>query len=246
MKASCVCLLPARNAVEHLPGYFRSVAVFADAVIVLDDGSTDETLDIAASTPLVSDVLRNEPRSGYAGWNDGANRRRLLQAAKKLDPDWVVFLDADERLDEEDGLALAAAMSGDALPGCAYGFQHFRMWDEALADPDFRWIYRMFSGDRRYHLPDIKLHFNPVPLEIPSLAWIRTTIRVRHVGADSIEAVQRRIRKYEEVDPQGHHGGDSAHLSAVPERLAPWQRRADSTPFLYNDIGSDAGVAATR
>ena len=103
---SIACLTPVRNAADDLPGMLSSAAGFADCVIALDDGSTDATAALLAGTPHVARVLANPPRTTYAGWDDAANRRRLLAAASELGMDWVVFLDADERIDPGDGAAL--------------------------------------------------------------------------------------------------------------------------------------------
>ena len=43
------CLLPARNCAADLAGSFESVARFADAVVALDDGSTDDTAEQLAA-----------------------------------------------------------------------------------------------------------------------------------------------------------------------------------------------------
>ena len=56
--------------------------------------------------PLVQRVLHNPIRDTYAGWDDAANRQRLLDAAADAHPDWILFLDADERLDPTDATAL--------------------------------------------------------------------------------------------------------------------------------------------
>src|SRR5690606_38453550 len=72
-----VTLLPARNAAADLPGYLENVARFSDAVVALDDGSTDDTFDVLAAHPLVKILLRNPRREDYRGWDDAANRNRL-------------------------------------------------------------------------------------------------------------------------------------------------------------------------
>src|SRR3954462_441992 len=93
--ATIVCLLPVRNGEADLPGYFASIARFADAVVALDDGSTDGTRRLLRANPLVKLVLENPVRPNYAGWDDAANRNRLLEAAAQLDPAWIMSLDAD-------------------------------------------------------------------------------------------------------------------------------------------------------
>ena len=50
-------------------------------------------------------------RAGFAGWDDGENRSRLLAAAAELEPDWILFLDSDERLDGDDAAALREFLS---------------------------------------------------------------------------------------------------------------------------------------
>ena len=88
----------------------------ADLVIALDDGSTDATAEILEASPLVETVLRNPPRASYAGWDDAANRQRLLDAAVEAGVDWALFLDADERIDADDGAALRRFVDAGARP----------------------------------------------------------------------------------------------------------------------------------
>ena len=47
-------LLPARNAEQLLPDWLDNVGSYADAVIALDDGSTDRTRTILEGHPLVT------------------------------------------------------------------------------------------------------------------------------------------------------------------------------------------------
>ena len=126
-----VCLLPARNAERDLPGFLSCVEHFCDAIVALDDGSTDGTGGILGEHPLVTTVLRNEKRETYREWNDAENRNRLLVAAHSLDPEWMISLDADERLDWRDASSLRPFLESDALPGCAYGFRHVPMRNDS-------------------------------------------------------------------------------------------------------------------
>ena len=106
VRASIVCLLPVRNGEQDLPGYLGAASEWCDAVVALDDGSTDGTRQLLEASPLVRVLLDNPPRDSFAGWHDGRNRARLLEAAGDLAPDWIISVDADERIDAEDAAAL--------------------------------------------------------------------------------------------------------------------------------------------
>jgi LCP family protein required for cell wall assembly len=230
-------LLPVRNGEADLVEWFDAVRPWADVVVALDDGSTDATLALLEAEPLVDVLLTNPPRPSAAGWDDGENRRRLLEAAEGADPTWVVWLDADERLTPDDGRALAAFLERDGLPGVAYGLTHCRMWGPDAYDPAIRWVYRVFAWRPGLHLPEGRLHVTPVPTEIPRTAWVRTSIRLQHHGANDADRVEQRLVKYADADPEGEWPTDFGGLDAEPERLVPWTDRADDEPVLLDAEG---------
>ncbi|HEX3834064.1 MAG TPA: glycosyltransferase, partial [Solirubrobacteraceae bacterium] len=235
------CLLPVRNGADDLPDYLEGVARVCDMVIALDDGSTDATPELLRASPLVAKVLQNPRRTTYTGWDDAANRRRLLAAADEFAPRWVLWLDADERIDPDDAAALRTFLDTDALPGFAFGLQHFRMWGDHY-DPDYTWIYRLFAHRPGQILPDQRLHFDPVPVDIHVHAWVETTIRVRHLGAATEKRRQARVRKYREADPAGDWQSDFGGLFAKPEGDLPrWEPRPAGLPVLVPGV-----VAADR
>ncbi len=189
-----VSLVPVRNGAEHLLRYLSAASAFTDAVVALDDGSTDETRRILDGDPLVKIVLTNPRRDTYQGWDDAANRNRLLEAASELDPQWALFLDADEVIPPDDGKELRGFLSGDAIPGLAYGLLRHRMWG-ADYDEAIHWIYRLFAWRPGLTMPSRKLHFNPVPDSIPTDLWVRTSIRVQHFGSASERLLMARRLK---------------------------------------------------
>jgi glycosyltransferase involved in cell wall biosynthesis len=236
MPPRVVCLLPARNAAADLPDFFASAARVCDAVVALDDGSTDETRDILAAHPLVACLLTNPVRADYRNWDDAANRNRLLAAAADLEPDWILSIDADERFDPSDAAALRAFLATDALPGCAYGFRHASM----RGDPDhyvprFQCVYRLFAFEPGQRFPSRRLHFVPVPTSIPRSRWFRTTIRLQHVGSLTAERRLARFEKYIEADPDRAFHQDYGHLlyDPPPGELRRWEPRPPDLPVLF-------------
>jgi glycosyltransferase involved in cell wall biosynthesis len=86
----------------------RSATTRPVEVIVVDDGSTDDTAAVAASTP--GTIFVRQPNAGLA-----AARNRGLEEARG---EYVVFLDADDRL-AEGGINIGAAAL-DENPECAF------------------------------------------------------------------------------------------------------------------------------
>jgi glycosyltransferase involved in cell wall biosynthesis len=80
-------VLIAHNEEKHIAAALASVA-FCDEAVVVDSGSTDRTRELAEAAG--ARVLVNAPWPGFV-----AQRNVAVQAAKH---DWVLALDADERV----------------------------------------------------------------------------------------------------------------------------------------------------
>lgn len=235
-------MLPVRNGEHDLPEYLASVSTYCDAIVALDDGSTDGTYDILAAHPMVKVLLRNPVRPDYRDWDDAANRNRLLAASRELQPQWLISLDADERIDERDAASLRDFLQTDALPGFAYGFRHVPMRDDGEHFlPQYQWVYRLFSAGNNQRFPALKLHFIPVPTSIPRYRWIRTTLRIQHLGGLTVEHRLQRFNKYLEADPLRKYQADYSHLLSMPalEDVRRWQPRPESVPVLLDGALSD-------
>ena len=82
--------IPAYNEERYIGSVVLKAQQYADEVIVLDDGSTDDTSEIARLAGAT--VMRHEENKGY-----GAAIQSLLAEAKKKNPDILVLLDADSQ-----------------------------------------------------------------------------------------------------------------------------------------------------
>jgi len=83
-------VMPAYNEERYIGSVILKVQQYADKVIVLDDGSTDGTSEIARLAGAT--VMRHEENKGY-----GAAIQSLLAEAKKKSPDILIILDADSQ-----------------------------------------------------------------------------------------------------------------------------------------------------
>jgi glycosyltransferase involved in cell wall biosynthesis len=227
------CLLPIRNGERDLPGYLEAASRFADAVLALDDGSTDETADLLAGARQVTTVLSNPRCSGHAGWDDRENRQRLLDAAIEVGCEWAMFLDVDERIPVDDASALRQFALDGADPDHAYLFRVFRMvGDERHYDQSGLWVARMFAPRPGHELPPQRLHLVPVPTRIPASRWRRTTVRIQHLAGLTEERRRARFRKYMEADPHRRWQADYRALMVPGGRPRSWAQRPADLPVL--------------
>lgn len=82
-----------KNEEVNIQGAIRSVAGLAHHTLVFDSFSTDDTVAIATANGAT--VLQH-PFLNYSTQRDAA-----LRAADRFEPDWIFFLDADERISDE-------------------------------------------------------------------------------------------------------------------------------------------------
>jgi len=90
-----LCMI-VKNEEEHLPKALNSVKDAVDEIIIVDTGSTDNTVEIAKSFGA---------RVYYYEWNnDFASARN--EALKYATCDWILSMDADEEMKKEDIIKL--------------------------------------------------------------------------------------------------------------------------------------------
>jgi len=87
-KISVLAGIPAYNEAKYIGSIILQARQYVDEVIMVDDGSTDNTARIAELAGAT--VIRHDENRGY-----GAAVQSILAEAKKRNPDVLVLLDAD-------------------------------------------------------------------------------------------------------------------------------------------------------
>ncbi len=111
------CLMPAYNAASTLPAAIRSVLeqTLGDLeLIVVDDGSTDETPEVLEALTDARVLRLRQPRAGPS-----VARNRALAAARGT---WVACIDADDVWLPQKLAWQTSAMARDPAAAVAYGW----------------------------------------------------------------------------------------------------------------------------
>ena len=121
-----------RDDIRFLPGLLRNVAPHVDGIIALDDGSSDGSDRLLAESSLVLELLRNPP--ARPGWDQPGNHKRLVEAALRHGAEWIIAIDADERLEYEfRGRAERVVQRGLSIGLTAFGVHFRELWDSPLS-----------------------------------------------------------------------------------------------------------------
>jgi len=116
MSGKVIVALPAYNEEKYIAGIVSKATRYADTVLVLDDGSTDDTAWDAMEAGAQVEYHRNN--KGY-----GATIQSILDYARREKPDVLVTIDADGQHSPAEIPALVQAIRDgyDLSIGCRAG-----------------------------------------------------------------------------------------------------------------------------
>jgi glycosyltransferase involved in cell wall biosynthesis/Tfp pilus assembly protein PilF len=178
-----------KNEERNIGDCLKTVADLMDEVIVVDTGSTDRTREIASR--FGAKVVDFPWRDDFA-----AARNEGLRHATG---EWVLWLDADDRIDEENRAKLRALLAGlgnenrayilrcvcppDAVSGGAAVVSHPRLFRR---HPNLRWRYRVHEQI----LPSLQ--------ELGgALQW--ADVVIRHVGYQDPAERRRKVERNQQL-----------------------------------------------
>ena len=198
-----------RDEEGFLEGCLKSIVAHVDEIIVVDTGSIDRTVEIA--TAFKAKVLHRTWRDDFA-WA----RNEGLNAATG---DWILYIDADERLsvpdgaDLRDGLAVADVFASRVLFRPSVNATPFRE-------------YRLFRND-----PQLRFKGSMHETMLPDLDALELAI-----GARVVESPAEIVHLGYEAGSDWKHERNLPLLRAAiadnPDRLYYWYHLAETLDEL--------------
>ena len=197
-----------KNEEAYLRYALESLRPLGGPVILLDDGSTDTTPEIAKSFEFVEYIRQDE-----ATMDEGRDRTRLYRAALDWAPEWIFTLDGDEVLDPT-----TPARMLRAIKKCPEHVNVFQMCIAIMASaPDAKkqkWYgpeepVGAFVSRRLFRVSDAvedsviasdcpgNLHCGNIP-EMRNRFSLNLNAWIKSYGYESSEACARKLAFYEE------------------------------------------------
>ncbi|ARP90121.1 LPS biosynthesis protein [Bordetella genomosp. 9] len=181
MKLSVIVIT--KNEAANIVGCLDSVA-FADEFIVVDSGSTDNTIELARAMGATVEQTHDWP--GF-----GPQKNRALNLAQG---EWVLSIDADERVTPELAKAIQDAIAAPACDAyeiarlsdfCGRFIRHSGWW------PDY--VVRLFRRDRA-RFSDAAVHEKVVPA--PGSRVGRLAGHFLHYPYPNLDALVNKVNRY--------------------------------------------------
>jgi len=191
---------------RFLPGLFANLAGQVDGVIGLDDQSSDASREFVEGQPLLVDLLTVSP-GAQEEMEDGRNHHSLIEAAWSHDPDWLLGIDADERLERDFRQRAEDEIDRAERDGHAALWVPFKeLWD---APDRFRvdgiWAEKrkacLFKSDRNHAFHDRRLHSIWAPWPPANGEYPAADLRLYHLRMIHADDRQARVERNQRLDP---------------------------------------------
>jgi glycosyltransferase involved in cell wall biosynthesis len=215
---------------RYLRRVLESVREYIDSAVIIDDGSTDNTVllckEVLSGIPLK--IIENKESIFQNEW-----KIRELQWLETIaaNPDWILFLDADEIFEDSAKSAFREMITDKNCD--VYLFRLYDMWDETHYREDAFWsahkIYRPFMMRYQKNFTYTFLHANQhcgrVPANIFELNYQLSNLRLKHYGWAKPEDRLAKYNRYMQLDPLGVYGSLFQYQSILDANpnLREWQ-----------------------
>lgn len=204
-----VAMYRIKNEGRWMEKSLESASEICRSIVILDDGSEDNTLEICKRFDKVADIHHQENLS-FDVVRDG---NKLLEMALKQKPDFILRLDGDEIIQPNARKLLFEELTILYPHTSIYEFQSITIWDKPnqyrydgvysniwapkllrLKNQPTNLTYSTYSGS--------KLHSTLLPTN--SIGWqesVRSRIKIFHYGNYDEELRQKKYKFYTTQDP---------------------------------------------
>ncbi|WP_260858672.1 glycosyltransferase [Fictibacillus phosphorivorans] len=217
---------------RFLEKVLQSLTDVVDDMVIVDDNSTDRTVELCKSFSKVKEVVELKESSFHEEW---VLRSRLWKEVCKYEPDWILSIDADEMFEENVQEEIRSLINQDQFDWVA-----FRMYDFWGSTTHYRedehWnLHKRHSKMLVRHLPGFPYyylqqehHVHRIPFSYNALWGSLSDVRVKHFGwAGSMDERRKKYERYKQIDPEGKWGSLVQYESILDPNpnLVEWRNR---------------------
>lgn len=166
-----LCMI-VKDEEEYLPRCLSSIKDIVDEIIIVDTGSTDKTVEIAQNYGA---------QIYYFKWNNNFSEARN-ESLKYATKDWILILDADDELHEEDREEFKILLDSQLDEKAIYYFETLSYYGDSIDKGDIAINInpRLFRNNRGIHYKG-EIH-NQLVFTKGEYNAIYDSIKIHHYG----------------------------------------------------------------
>ncbi|MCV0399666.1 MAG: methyltransferase domain-containing protein [Nitrosarchaeum sp.] len=223
-----ITIMRVKNESRWLPITFESLEKINSEIIVLDDGSTDNTLEICKKHPNVIKIIHQE----NLPFDETRDKNLLLTEALKKNPDFLLTLDGDEALMPGSEEILFSEISSNSSQN-VFEFQVLYIWDKPnqyRTDGVFgnTWQKRLLRMVNQPH----NLHFDgtqyPGNMHCPGLPQnsagvhnpVKSNVKILHYGYFDNSLRIKKYDRYTKMDKNNTDFDNYKHILSGESKLS--------------------------
>ena len=210
-----------KNEARFIEQSLKSVIDICSEIVILDDNSTDETVEICSSFDKVTDIIKQKELP----LDETRDRNRLFETARKLDSDFILSVDGDEVFMPGASEILFEELSTTHTNSNVFEFQFLTLWDNLntiRVDGIFGYYWQKRLLRMKSQLASLlfsendnpgNLHCGSIP---PTSMGFNTTaksnVKIFHLASLDDEVRKRKYEYYTKTDPDSVLTGAYKHM----------------------------------
>ncbi|BBX73755.1 peptidoglycan DD-metalloendopeptidase family protein [Mycobacterium shinjukuense] len=203
-------LFRVQNGADVLPRVLDSLSGWCDDIYVIEDRSTDNTAQILAQHPAVTNVVHARSDLPATAWliPEPPGLELMYRMADFCRPDWIVMIDSDQVVEAD--VDIRDVLAGTPDDVAALMCPMIPTWDdpdypdmipimgtgESVRGPFWRWHPGLRAGTRAIHNP----HWPANITEHGGIGLVNE-IRLVHTGWASLAERIAKVEHYRRLDP---------------------------------------------
>jgi len=196
-----VAILRAKNEILVIRNCLSRLSELVNEIIVLDNGSTDGTLNAYKEFPKVVKILQTEE------YHEGRDKILLLEEAKKRNPDWILWIDSDEIFEKHFTRNVIEKYMQSKHNRITFRLCHFWQSEKRCRIDKVFFLYSLHPQRSMWrnvpvaYFKDQKMHNGDIR-GIKGGYYI-SPYRLKHYGYVFKEKTKNKMNAYEKIDKSG-------------------------------------------